>query len=105
MDDTEAENKRLINAINIYDKLLTANSKPLLTKYVLKVCLSDHAKIRLKTNYSDKAKLIKEIRANFTSTTPPAVLLKRINTRKQNGRSVLEFGKKLKFLMTNLKIS
>lgn len=105
MNGSELITKQLVDSIEWYDALLDQAGKKLLTTYVLKTRLSEGAKLRLKSAYASNDILIQDIRANFISKKSPAVLSVKLNSAKQRGKSVEEFGKSIEEMLVDLTIS
>lgn len=105
MDGTENTTKQLIDAIELYDALLDAAGKKLLTTYVLKTRLSQSAKIRLNSAYTTNVNLVDDLRNYFITKKSVPFLSVQLSSAKQNGKSVEEFGKTIEELMVDLTIT
>lgn len=105
MNDTEAVTKQLIDAIEMYDCLLDDAGKKLLTMYVLKTRLSQAAKIRLQSTYTDNKTLVEDMRNHLLTKKSPTVLSVQLNSAKQGHKTINEFGKSIEELMVNLTIA
>lgn len=105
MDGTENSTKQLIDAIELYDALLDAAGKKLLTTYVLKTRLSQSAKIRLNSTYTTNANLVDDLRNYFITKKSIPFLSVQLNSAKQNGKSIEEFGKTIEELLVDLTIT
>lgn len=105
MNGSEAVTKQLIDAIGLYDSLLDDNGKTLLTTYVLKTRLSESAKIRLESSYTSNALLIDDLKKYFISKKSSAALSTKLNSERQNSRSIDEFGRSLEELMVDLTLT
>ncbi|KAJ3651512.1 hypothetical protein Zmor_017547 [Zophobas morio] len=105
MDGTEDATKRLIDAIELYDTLLDADSKQLLITYVLKTRLTQSAKIRLRSTYTNCIELIADLRKYFLTKKSAAILSVQLNSARQNNNTIDEFGKTIEELVTELTIA
>ena len=65
MDGTEDVTKQLIDAIELYPELLDDNSKKLLINNVIKIRLSQNAKLRLEKNYNSIQDLVKDMKTQL----------------------------------------
>lgn len=102
---TDVTTHELIDAIELYDSMLEAAGKPLLTSYVLKRCLSAGGKLRLKSNYADNQLLVADIKKHFLPVKSAGVLSVKLNTAQQGNRSIEEFGKSVEQLLVDLTIT
>lgn len=105
MDGSENSTKQLIDAIELYDALLDAAGKKLLTTYVLKTRLSQSAKIRLNSTYVTNELLISDLKKHFITKKSVPYLSGQLNNAKQDGRSIEEFGRKIEELLVDLTIT
>lgn len=105
MDGTEDTTKQLIDAIELYDTLLNETGKPLLTNYVLKVKLSQSAKIRLNSSYPSNVELIRDMKNHLLTKKSVSALSLDLHNSKQKNRSIEEFGKSVEELMLNLTLA
>lgn len=103
--NTEESIRAFIDAIELYDEFLDNEGKPQLTKYLLKVKLTQAAKLRLKTTYNSNAALITDIKEKFLVKQSIPVLSAEINSAKQENRSIEKFGRSLEELMAKLTIA
>lgn len=105
MDNTENVTKQLIDCIELYNDLLDADGKVSLTKYVLKVRLSQSAKMRLNNTYASNEALVEDMRRHLLTQRSASALAVKLNTARQNGRSIEIFGKYVEDLCLQLTIS
>lgn len=102
MNGKEDVTKQLIDAIELYDGLLDADGKKMLTTYVLKTKLTQSAKLRLKTVYQSNKDLISDIKLHLLPRKSAAALSFELHNAKQNQKSIDDFGKTIEELMVNL---
>lgn len=105
MEDSENSVKQLMDAIELYDSFLNADGKKLLINYVLKVKLSQNAKMRLKNSYNNTNDLIGDMKKHLLTKKSAAALSNQLHTAKQNNKTIDEFGKSLEELMLNLTLA
>lgn len=105
MNDQEKITKQLIDAIELYDALLDADGKQLLTKYILKTRISQSAKIRLKNTYDSNTELVTDLKKHFLTRKSASTLSVQLNNARQGGKSIDDFGKTVEELLVDLIIS
>lgn len=105
MNGTEIVTKQLIDAIELYDSMLDATGKSLLTTFILKKSLSESAKIRLNKTYNSNAELIVDLKNYFITKKSVSYLSTQLNNAKQGGKSIDLFGKSIEELLTDLTIT
>lgn len=105
MDGSENVTKQLIDAIELYDSLLDADGKKLLTTYILKTRLSQNAKIRLRTVYTTNTDLVADLKNYFLTKKSASTLSLKLNNARQGTKSIESFGTTIEELMVDLTIS
>lgn len=105
MDGSESTTKQLIDAIGLYDSLLDNDGKKLLTNYILKLKLSESAKIRLKQTYASNQLLIADLRSHFIATKSISALSVQLNNAKQHSLSIDQFGRSLEEMLVDLTLT
>lgn len=105
MDGSENVTKQLIDAIELYDAMLTNTGKKLLTTYILKTRLSQNAKIRLSKTYASNAELINDLKNHFITKKSAPALFSKLNNARQGSKSIDEFGTFIEDLFVNLTIT
>lgn len=102
LDGTEETTKQLIDAIELYDSMLDNEGKKALTNYVLKIKLSQSAKIRLSKTYVSNTALVSALKEHLIQKKSISSLSIEFHQCRQENNSIDAFGKKLENLMTNL---
>lgn len=106
MDGKEDTTEKMIQGIEMYDSCLTKpEDKKLLISFVIKTRLTKTAKLKLKTEYSSVADLIKDIRCFLLTKKSANSLMMQLNKITQNEMSISEYGTKLEELFVELTIS
>lgn len=105
MDGTEDATKQLIDAIELYNGLLDADGKKLLVTYVLKVKISQSAKMRLDKAYNTVEGLISDMKKHLLTKKSAAALATELHSIKQEGRSIDNYAKNIEDLFLNLTLA
>lgn len=105
MDNTEEVTKRLIDSLEMYDLLVGPSEKTLLIHFVLKTRLSEAAKVRLKSEYSSIAELLKDMRHHLLPQKSDTSLMHRLCTAKQGKETLENFGKTIESLFVDLTVT
>lgn len=106
MNDTEEKTKQLIESIEYYDSVLTQpECKSKLICFVLKSRLSQQAKLRMLPKYNTTEDLIKDMRRLLLPIKSYTALQTKLQTCRQNNRTVSDFGKELSEIFVNLTVS
>lgn len=105
MDDTEKTTKQIISAIEMYETLLDATSKPTLINFVLKTRLSESAKMRLSQSYDTIPKLITDIKLHLLTKKSSTSLQTQLIQQKQGSMSLDNYAKTIEELFVELTIS
>lgn len=105
MDDSEKITKQLIDAITLYDSFLNNAGKKLLTNYVLKARLSQGAKLRLQETYDTNDDLVAAIKRHCLVPKSAAAVSAKLNSARQGGRSIEQFGKSIEEMFLDLTIA
>lgn len=105
MTGEEQVTKELIDAIELYDSMLSDDGKKLLVNFVLKSRLTSGAKMRLATSYSSVDLLLKDMHTHLLTRKSDTALQSQLQKIKQGDRSVKEFGEEIEKLFVDLTIS
>lgn len=106
MTDTEANTKQLIDNIEYYNSLLEKETcKNNLINFVLKSRLSQAAKLRLNTSYSNVSDLIADMQKELLPRKAATAISSKLENMKQNNLSISDYGQQLSELFVNLTIS
>lgn len=106
MDSNNTESVyQLISGIELYDSFLNQNSKPSVINYVIKACISQRDKIRLKEKYDNIANLIKDLKEHFIPKQSATALANKLQASKQGNLSIDEYGRSIESLMSDLTIA
>lgn len=97
--------RQLIDAIELYEISLDAQSKVSLINYVIKICLTHKEKIRMQSTYRDINSLIVDLRTNFLPKQSSSFLSTQLQATKQGSLSVEKYGEKIQALMADLTIT
>lgn len=105
MDGTEKTTNQLVDAISLYNSFLDDAGKKLLTTYVLKARLSQSAKLRLEDAYDSNEDLIADIKKHCIAPKSAAAISVKLNSARQGGRSLQEFGGYIENLFRDLTLA
>lgn len=105
MDGTEDATNQLIDAIQLYNDLLDADGKKLLITYVLKVKLSQSAKMRLDKTYATVEMLVSDMKKHLLTKKSATALATELHSIKQEGKSIDDFAKNIEELFLNLTLA
>lgn len=105
MDGTEDATNQLIDAIQLYNELLDADGKKLLITYVLKVKLSQSAKMRLDKTYTTVEMLLSDMKKHLLTKKSATALATELHSIKQEGKSIDDFAKNIEELFLNLTLA
>lgn len=105
MDNSESTTKQLIDAIELYAQLLDDAGKTLLINYVLKVKLSQCAKLRLEKAYTSVESLIRDMKRHLLTKKSATALANQLHNVKQHQKSIDGFGKTIEELMVDLTLA
>lgn len=106
MNGDEAVTQDLIDAIELYDSMLSDDSdrKPLIN-FVLKTRLNTGAKMRLSPSYTTVKSLINDIRTHLLTRKSDTALQAQLQTVKQHDKSVSDYGAEVEKLFVELTIA
>lgn len=105
MDNSESTTKQLIDAMELYAQLLDDAGKILLVNYVLKVKLSQSAKLRLEKAYTSVESLIRDMKRHLLTKKSATALANQLHNAKQHQKSIDGFGKTIEELMVDLTLA
>lgn len=105
MTDKEDNTKELIDGIEYYNSLIAETSGIQLISFVLKTRLSQSAKLKLSSKYDKVDELIRDMRKHLLPQKAATAIHTRLQTARQNERSVADFGKEITELFVDLTIS
>lgn len=105
MDGTEDATNQLIDAIQLYNELLDADGKKLLITYVLKVKLSQSAKMRLDKTYATVEMLLSDMKKHLLTKKSATALATELHSIRQEGKSIDDFAKNIEELFFNLTLA
>lgn len=105
MDNSENTTKQLIDAIELYAQLLDEGGKTLLVNYVLKVKLSQRAKLRLGKSYASVEALLIDMKEHLLTKKSASALASQLHNAKQYHKSIDDFGKTIEELMVDLTLA
>lgn len=106
MDNTEETTEKIIDSIEMYNDCLQGiEQKKLLISFILKTRLTKSAKLKLKSEYSDVASLVIDIKKYLLTKKSANTILYQLNNLSQNNLSINEFGNKLSDLFIGLTIT
>lgn len=106
MTDEESNTKSLIDNIEYYSSVLKSNDcKSELIKFVLKSRLSQSAKLKLNSNYSNVEDLIKDMRKELLPQKSAASIQDKLHRIRQNDLTIEDYGKKISEMFVELTIS
>lgn len=105
MDDSEKVTLQLIDAIELYETMITDTDKQILINFVLKTRLSHSAKLRLASTYTTVKTMVDEMKKHLLTRKSDTTLQKRMQMARQGGKSIEQFGRELEDLFVNLTIS
>lgn len=106
MNDEEANTRQLIDNIEYYSSTLSApDCKKQLINFVLKSRLSQAAKLRLNSNYSDVDSLVEDMKKILLPQKSATALQSKLTSMKQNDFSIQDYGKEISELFVQLTVS
>lgn len=106
LNDNEDVTKQLIESIEYYSSVLSdgeCNNK--LIPFILKTRLSQKAKLKLKSKYENVTDLIKDMRLLLLPQKSHTALQAKLQSCRQQDKSISDFGKELSELFVDLTIS
>lgn len=106
MSDDELSVKQLIDSVEYYNSLLTKpECKNKLITFVLKNRLSQCAKLKLSASYETVDGLLNDMRKILLPKKSSTALLSKLQSTKQNDKSISDFGREIAELFVDLTIS
>lgn len=106
MTDEESNTKQLIDNIEYYSSILKNDAcKIKLIQFILKSRLSQAAKLRLNSNYSNVTDLIKDMREQLLTRKSAPAIQSKLQKSRQNDLGIDDYGKEITELFTELTIS
>lgn len=104
MNGDESVTRELIDSIELYDSMLDGG-KTSLINFVLKTRISDSAKMRLNSEYSNVSMLLKDMRLHLLTQKSDTSLQTKLQYAKQGNKSIKDFGEEIEKLFVDLTIS
>lgn len=105
MTGDENITKQLISSIELYESMLESSGKTALINFVLKTRLSEGAKLRMSENYSTVSGLLQDMRDRLLTKKSDTALQQKLQSVRQDRKTVAEFGKEVEQLFVDLTIS
>lgn len=106
MTDNVENTKQLIDNIDYYGSLLTKpECQQNLITFVLKSRLSQAAKLKLASSYTNVKELVRDMTAVLLSQKAATAIQSKLQNSQQNDRSIDDFGRELSELFIDLTIS
>lgn len=105
MTGEEDVTRQIIDGIELYASLLSAEARKVLTAFVLKTRLNSTAKLKLKSSYESNTALIADIKKFLLPPKSATALAAKLAIQKQGNKSVQEFGNEIEVLLTNLTLA
>lgn len=105
MDDTEDVTKQLIDAIQLYNEFLDNPGKNLLINYVLKIKISQNAKLRLEKQYNSVDELTRDMKRHLITKKSAAAMSTQLHSVKQDNKTLNEYAKIVEQLFINLTLA
>lgn len=106
MTDEESNTKQLIDNIEYYSSILSNDAcKIKLIQFILKSRLSQAAKLRLNSSYSNVSDLIKDMREQLLTQKSAPAIQSKLQKSRQNDLSIDDYGKEITEMFTELTIS
>lgn len=105
MDDTENITNKIIDAIELYETMLSNEGKPLLINFILKTRLSSSAKLKLLPTYNDIPSLVSDMKKYLLTRKSDTALQSKLMRARQGDKSIEQFGKELEEIFVNLTIA
>lgn len=105
MDGKEETTKRLIDTIEMYSEMLDGPETKHLIKFVLKGRLTETAKLRLASDYTSIADLLRDLKKHLLPPKSSTAIQSRLHDAYQGRKSIDEYGSELEKLFTDLTIS
>lgn len=105
IDSTEESVKQLIDSIELYNDMLEESEKMKLINYILKIKLTQNAKLRLRRDYRKVDELVLDMKNFLLTKKSPAALSTQLHNVRQEGKSIEDFAKLVEQLSLDLTIS
>lgn len=105
LDGKEETTQALLDAIEMYEEMIDAAGKKLLVTFVLKTRLDASSKLKLKSTYSTISALKSDIKEILLTKRSPTALSAKLNSARQNNKTIEVFGKEIEELFVQLTIS
>lgn len=105
LNGRESVTKELIEAIDLYDSMLSDDGKKPLINFVLKTRLDEGSKMRLNASYSTVADLLSDMRRHLITSKSDTALQSQLQNARQGNKSIQQFGSEIERLFVDLTIS
>lgn len=105
LNGRESVTKELIEAIDLYDSMLSDDGRMPLINFVLKTRLDEGSKMRLNASYSTVADLLLDMRRHLLTSKSDTALQSQLQSARQGNKSIQQFGSEIERLFVDLTIS